>query len=393
MKKYIYILLFISTILLSGKLPVSGQKLSPVAEVSIISCSPGEDLYSVFGHSAIRIYDPMSNIDYVYNYGTFDFGAPNFYLKFARGKLDYMLSVEYFKDFKNSYIEENRTVWEQTLELTHTEKQKLYELLETNAKPENKFYKYDFFFDNCATRIRDILQKTLNNKIIYPDLKGTKELSFRELIEPYMENQKWGDFGIDVLMGLLSDKTTRSEQYMFLPDELKKGFETAKIKNSDRKLLKSINTVYESKTSSSVSTEFLTPNKVFWGLFFLVAILSLLIWKRNPKRCWFDFFFFLIFGLLGILFLLMWFATDHKVTPWNLNILWALPSHAVIAFFLLKKNKPYFLSFYFLGTCLLSIVLLLAYKALPQELNISTIPIILTLALRSFIIFWKENRD
>lgn len=393
MKIYIYILIILSGLLFSENIQAAGEKLSPVADVSIITCSPGEDLYSVFGHSAIRISDPMNNIDYVYNYGTFDFGTPNFYLKFARGKLDYMLSVEYFKDFIASYIEEKRSVWEQTLDLTHSEKQKLFDLLETNAKPENKYYKYDFFYDNCATRIRDIFQKALNNKIVFPDLKGTKKLSFRELIDPYMEYQKWSDFGIDVLMGLPSDKTTRSEQYMFLPDELKNGFETAKIKNSERKLVKSTTTIYDAKRSIVGTAVTFTPNIVFWSLFIIVALFSLLLWRKNPKRYWFDFFHFFIYGLLGILFLLMWIATDHKVTPWNLNILWALPSHVILAFFLLKKNKPYFLSFYFLGTSLLTLVLILSYKALPQGLNMSTIPIMLTISLRSFIIFWKENRD
>lgn len=386
------ILLFFLSVLITD-VHGMGEKLSPVAEISIITCSPGEELYSVFAHSAIRVSDPMNNIDYIYNYGTFDFGAPDFYLNFARGRLDYMLSVEHFKNFKQGYIDEGRSVSEQVLDITHPEKQQLFSMLEVNAKPENRFYRYDFFYDNCATRIRDILQKALHNNIRFPDLKGKNRFSFRELIIPYMVYQKWSDLGINLLLGLPADKEVQSLQYMFLPDQLQKAVQDAVLKHSGKPLVKAVNIIHEIKGPVADTTATVTPNTAFWGLFVIVAIVSLLLWKKNPVRYWFDFPLFLIFGLLGLLVLLMWVFTDHKATVWNLNILWALPSHLVFAFFLLKKNKPRFLNFYFLGTSLLSVILLLSYKALPQGLNISTIPLMLIIMTRSFIIFWKENRD
>ncbi|MBI5218153.1 MAG: DUF4105 domain-containing protein [Bacteroidia bacterium] len=391
MRKIFSFILILTTCI--NLIHAAGEKLSPLAEVSIITCSPGEELYSVFGHSAVRVVDPINNIDYIYNYGTFDFDTPNFYLKFARGKLDYMLSVELFKNFKENYISENRSVWEQVLDLSSSEKQRVFDLLEENARPENKYYKYDFFYDNCSTRIRDILQKALNNSIVFPDLKGKNKNSFRDLIEPYLKHHIWSDFGIDLALGLPTDKIAASAQYMFLPYELKKGFDDAKIKNPEKKLVKITNTIYETKVQNVDTTMTVTPNMVFWSLFFVVAIISALIWKRNPKRYWFDFLIFLIFGLLGIFLLLLWFATDHKATAWNFNLLWALPFHAVMAFLLLKKNKPNFLNYYFLVTSLLTLLLLISYKALPQWLNISTIPILLILCFRAFVIFWKENRD
>lgn len=393
MKKIVFTLWILTCITTFNRVFGIGEKLSPMAEVSILTCSPGEELYSVFGHSAIRVSDPMNNIDYVYNYGTFDFGTPNFYIKFARGKLDYMLSVELFKDFRQEYIEEKRSIWEQVLDISHQEKQQLFLLLETNATQENRFYRYDFFFENCATRIRDIVQKALNNKIKFADLKEKKKLSFRDLIVPYMIYQKWSDFGINVLLGLPTDREMRSDQYMFMPDQLQKGFQKAKYRNSNKSLVKANNIIYDAKTPIADTTAPVTPNMVFWGLFAITVIGSILLWKKNPVRYWIDFSLFSIFGLLGVLILLMWVATDHKATAWNMNILWALPSHLFFAFILLKKNKPRFMNFYFLGISLLMLILVLSYKALPQWLNISTIPIMLTISVRSFIIFWKENRD
>lgn len=377
--------------ILLAKPAYSANKLTPMSEISIITCSPGYELYSVFGHSAIRVSDPGAGIDFVYNYGTFDFGDPDFYMKFTRGKLDYMLSVEPFPLFREAYIYENRSVWEQVLDLTQKEKQTVFDMLQENAKPENKYYKYDFFYDNCSSRIRDIIRKALNNGITFPNLKREENYSFRNLIDEYLGDFRWSDFGIDMSLGLPTDKVASSEQYMFLPYELKKGFDSTVFKGTTRPLVKKLNVIFEAKKTEAAKSLF-QPVNVFWGIFILMAIVSAMIWKRKPNRYWIDFTIFLIFGLLGVFLLLLWLATDHKATAWNMNILWALPTHIVMAFLLLKKTKPFFVDMYFLCNGLLMLLILLAFVPLPQQLNISVIPIILLLGMRSFIIFFKEKR-
>jgi hypothetical protein len=132
------------------------QQLSDQAVISLITADPGEELYSLFGHSAIRVKDTVNNQDLVFNYGTFNFNTPNFYMKFTRGKLLYMLSIQQFDRFKRSYEYEKRDLKEQILNLTQDQKQAIFQFLLWNYQPENRYYKYDFFFDNCATRIRDV---------------------------------------------------------------------------------------------------------------------------------------------------------------------------------------------------------------------------------------------
>src|SRR5690606_22569898 len=156
--KFLFFLLFMPLLVLGQSV-----KLSPRAEISIITCGPGEELYSSFGHSAFRVKDPALKLDFAYNYGTFDFNKPNFYIKFAQGKLLYELSVSYFEDFVYNYKIEGRWVKEQVLNLSQDEKNQLFNFLNINAQPENKEYLYDFFFDNCSTKIRDVLEEVLNN--------------------------------------------------------------------------------------------------------------------------------------------------------------------------------------------------------------------------------------
>lgn len=161
MKKLLFIFLLVTN------LTVFGQKLelSPEANISIITCGPGDQVYSHFGHSAIRVKDSSLGIDVVYNYGTFDFTTPNFTLKFARGKLNYTLARQNFRYFLLSYQEEKRWVKEQVLNIDLDEKQKLFSFLETNYLPQNRDYKYDFFYNNCATKIWDVLKTSYGKNL------------------------------------------------------------------------------------------------------------------------------------------------------------------------------------------------------------------------------------
>ncbi len=208
MKFFIFFLFFLP-------LKIFAQNDSCHLRISLLTCSPGEELYSTFGHSAIRITDSVSHTDIVYNYGTFNFDEPGFYTKFIRGKLSFYLSTDDFNSFLYSYQQENRGVIEQVLNLTCTEKYNMLMLLQANLMGQNKFYKYDFTFDNCTTRLRDLLEKTSDSPVHFGKILETKS-SFRDLIHKYLDynDKQWSKLGIDILLGSsigCKDETKRSD--------------------------------------------------------------------------------------------------------------------------------------------------------------------------------------
>ena len=171
-------------------------KLSPNARISVLTCGPGSDLYSKFGHSAFRIQDASQDMDLVYNYGTFNFNAPNFYYNFAIGRPIFSLSVSKFPDFLYSYQLENRWVKEQLLALDNGDKNALYLFLRENSLPENRDYKYDYLHDNCSTKIPEVLQKVLGQQLVFRDGEQYTDTSFRDLIRANLKSNSWSSFGI-----------------------------------------------------------------------------------------------------------------------------------------------------------------------------------------------------
>jgi hypothetical protein len=201
-------------------------------QISLLTCAPGEELYSTFGHTALRIQDSARGTDYIYNYGTFEFG-PDFYTKFIRGKLLYFLSVENFTDFVYEYQMQSRSIQEQILQLSCTEKQRLYSSLQTNALEQNRYYKYDFLFDNCTTRAGDIVVKNVDSSIVFKNILPGNGPSFRNLIHIYLNagHEYWSKLGIDIFLGVKLDRKVTNREAMFLPDYLLKGFDNADLGN------------------------------------------------------------------------------------------------------------------------------------------------------------------
>jgi hypothetical protein len=359
------------------------QKLSSQATISVITCGPYQKaVYFAFGHSAFRVYDPESAIDYAFNYGVFDFDKPNFLLNFARGHNYYMLGVHDYQLFKNSYIEDNRYIHEQVLDLTNEQKQKVFDFLLWNVQPENRSYAYDYFYDNCATKIRDVIQKNLGEDVVFDGSYITTDYSIRQLTDIYLKQQPWGDLGIDVCLGLPMDKIASPYEYMFLPDYVESGFDHASIKKDSitTALVLGKKIVYESH-EEEVKTSLTHPLYVFGALALIAIALSILDLKRQKLSNWFDVILFGTTGLIGVLLLLLWFFTDHKAAANNFNILWALPTHliALAAF----HKKPVWLKTYFLIVVVVEGLLLLFWKVLPQQLNISLIPVVIALLVRA----------
>lgn len=365
-----------------------GTVLTPEAKISLLTCGPGSELYSTFGHSAIRIKDPAYG-DIVFNYGTFSFDQPNFYLRFARGRLLYRLSVESFRNFEEFYTYENRSITEQELNLTPEQKQKLYDLLAENYLPENREYKYHFFYDNCSTRIRDIIEKALNNEVsyLYPDTAGKK--SFRQMTDEYLipGKQQWGDFGIDLCLGLPTDYIATPYQEMFLPDYLMYHFDQALVGEEMKPLVTRKEVILDTRTVFTAPV--ISPAMVTWTLFVLVMIFTVM--KRSAIGFGtFDYLLFGLSGLLGLLFLLLWVATDHTDTKYNFNLLWALPTH--LALMPLYARKPIFRKRYFGITALIGLILLVMWPVLPQDMHEACIPLVLLLSLRSYYLYRAKNQ-
>lgn len=338
--------LTIITLLLAINFSLAQQfQLSPQAEVSVLTVDQGKNLSDAFGHSAFRIKDRSRNLDIVYGFGNYDFEAPNFILKFARGKLNYLVSKKKFNEFFDMYRFYDRTIEEQKLDLNQQQKQSLYNFLVNNYKPENRKYLYDFFYDNCATRIRDVANTATNQSIIYSDLENKNNTTFRDLIHEHVGHNTWGSFGIDIALGSLVDRVATKEEQMFLPIYIYKHFENAKL--NAKPLVKGVNTIYKSRDSNGYSTNFIfSPIVITTFIAFLILFFTYKNHKENTRSKWLDVSIFAVTGIAGVLLLLLWFGTDHTATGYNYNLLWAFPLNIfVIGQLFAKQIKNWFRSY------------------------------------------------
>jgi len=388
MRKLIYILIFFISFS-----HLNAQILSPKAKVSVITCGPGSELFTAFGHSAFRVTDPFLGLDKIYNYGTFNFNAPNFYLNFAKGKLTYQLSTTSFNRFLRVYQYENRWVKSQELNLSDTEVQKVFNFLENNAKPENKDYQYDFFYDNCSTKIEDVINSVIKNKIQFSNSHILSSKTHRDLISDYTTDFKWGKFGIDLALGSVIDNKASKDDYKFLPDYIYKAFDNATIETENKtySLVKNRVTILDS--TRTFNSSFLSqPLFAISIIAFLILYVSYRNFKQNKRSKWLDFTLYFSTGLIGIVVLLLWFATSHTATYRNFNFLWAFAPNLIVAFYLLKSKIPSWILRYNLVLLSLFGIMMLLWVFKLQIFNIALLPLILAIALRYlFIIYRKIN--
>ncbi len=378
------VLLMLSATLALGQ----ALHLSENAQISIITCGPYQgELYSAFGHSAIRVYDPALRIDRAYNYGVFDFDQPNFYLNFARGHSYYKLGVYPYPWFRDIYISYNRFLHEQVLNLTPVQKQKVFDFLEWNALPENSSYLYDYFYDNCATRVRDVFMNVLKEEVAFDSTFITTQYTIRELTDLYLQEQPWGDLGIDICLGLPMDKTASPFEYMFLPDYIEYSFDHALVKNDSATmpLVKEKISVYESVPQEPFPA---LPHPLwFFGCFFaVVAAFTYRDWKQKKLTRWLDVTLLLVTGSIGLLLLLLWVATSHQAAAQNFNLLWALPTHLLAVPLYISNHK--WAGAYFQATFVITALLLLCWLLLPQQLHLFLIPVAAAFLLRWWVISW-----
>lgn len=363
--------------------------LSDEADISIITCGPDpNELYSAFGHSAVRVTDPVNRIDYAFNYGVFDFDQPNFYLNFARGRNYYMLAVYQYQDFEWAYKRDGRFIHEQVLQLTPAQKAKVFNFLMWNAQPENRTYRYDYYHDNCATRIRDILVDQLGDDLIVDSTFFEPVHSFRQKTGEYLDPIPWGDLGIDICLGLPIDRTMYANEYMFLPDYIEAFVDNMKIKADSGW----VDLVKEKRINNEATVEAwdspIHPWVAFSFLLVIIVVISMYDWKQKKLSRWFDVIVFTAAGLIGLLLFVLWLFTDHHDAARNFNLLWAFPLHFFAGLLLLRNRTHRLLRSYFLLCTVILSITIVFWWALPQQLNVYLIPIAMGLTIRCFI-NWK----
>ncbi len=376
--KNIFLRFLLTSLIISLQISKAAAQDSSHIRISLLTCTPGTELYSTFGHSALRVIDSNKVSDHVYNFGTFNFDDPGFYLKFVRGQLRYYVNVEEFQDFKFGYITENRGITEQLLNLTPAEKTTILRALVENIKEENKFYMYDFFFDNCTTRLRDIIVKYHQPKPLLPAVMPT-EYTFRNAIHQYLDgnNMLWSKFGIDILLGAPTDAVMTIPQQQFLPENLMKALDSTK----NISIISSTKNLYI-LGESNYKKSFFTPLVLFASI--LISFILASLFKNNASQNILqvmDAFLFFTVGLLGVLLIFMWLGTDHIMTKNNYNLLWAWPIHIFYAFFINKNNK--IVKAYSLLISIFLMLLLCSWFFLAQKMNNALLPLIVLMIWRA----------
>ena len=357
---------------------------------SIITIGPYQnELYSAFGHSGVRYQNFEQGLDIFYNYGIFDFNQPNFYSNYVKGKLTYMVGKNQYSFSERYYSTQKRYIKEQFLNLSSEEKFFLLDYLENNVKKENRFYPYNYIFNNCSTKIRDVLELAVGEKLKFND--APVNLSYRVLIDRYLDNYGWADIGIDICLGTKIDDKSSNYNAMFLPEYLFSSLENATV--GDKKL------VFETRINNLdrdqiISRGILSP-KIVFSIFLIISLyFSFKQIKYNNKFIYFDSLLFFLSGMVGILILFLWFFTDHISTN-NLNILWAFPLNILAPFFIIKRTDSRFLNNYMILSSFMTFLILLMWLFYPEYFNNNIMIFVLVIFMRSLtnVIYNKRQKN
>lgn len=306
-----------------------------------MSCGPSDLIHAIYGHTAVRVHDPARQLDIIFNYGVFSFREPNFVYRFAKGNANYMLAPERFSSFYEGYIANGRSIREQVLNLTQAEKQQTVDFLVENAKPENREYRYNFFHDNCATRVRDLVENQAQGEVKFP-MKGV-ELTFRQHVAAFQKILPWTNFGIMLVLGSPSDNVASAYNEMFLPDYLFAHFaESSIVSNGEsRPLVKETKIIFEAETVSASWLQIHSPELILFVLFCLVAWLSFIQLKSGRIRYGIDYILLLINGVAGLVLLWFFLVSEHPAMKSNYNQLWCIALNFPFLFlWMVKKWRP-----------------------------------------------------
>lgn len=303
-------------------------------QISLLTCSPGKEVWAQYGHTAIRYYDKESGEDLAINYGIFSLDQTYFIPRFVLGMTDYRMGVQPMDMFLAQYSYEGRGVVEQVLNLSAEDKEVIYKALQENMKPENVVYRYNYFFDNCTTRARDMLVNHLHGKVVYPPAE--EDATFRSMIHKWNNKYEWSQFGEDLLLGVNADrKTTKSEQ-QFLPENLRTDFDKARY--NGKPLVKGTNVLLDAETEVAEPAFPLSPLSVAL-IFAVISLVMMLFSYRRQQVYWaWDLALMLTSGLMGIIFFVMIFS-QHPCVSLNFILLFFNPLPLFFLYSTIKKKK------------------------------------------------------
>lgn len=354
---------------------IAASPFPPVGDSSTISLlteSPATDFYTAWGHSAIRVHNTADNSDMVFNFGTFDFNAPYFYLKFLKGTLLYTESVYPYDVYLADAYQDPHRIMEQQLDITPAQKQAISDELYRLYLPENRLYKYEWSGVNCSTKLRDILKLALGNDFPYSTRVSRDATSFRAHEAPYLENDLWLRFGTNIVLGKPADRLISPYEEAFLPDGLFGLVKTAR-KTNGKPLVKLEHAIMNNKSGEEAQT-FVSPMLVFWFAFMFIAGFS---FSPIAGKI-IDFVVFPLCGLTGILLAYLWFGSVHAETRQNWNILWAFPLHLLYPFF--KGQLKTLYSWLIVG---LTIFMVSFWAFIPQTMEPAILAILLIQNIRA----------
>nr|WP_325289018.1 DUF4105 domain-containing protein [uncultured Bacteroides sp.] len=357
---------------------------------SLLTCGPGTDIYALFGHTALRYENRMRGIDAVFNYGLFSFDTPNFVLRFTLGETYYQLGATNYKHFLSEYQMTNRDVWQQTLNLSSEEKQRLIALLEENYRPENRVYLYNFFYDNCSTRPRDLVERVVEGRLHYAnDMKTTDtDRSFRDIVHECCQGHPWSQLGIDLCLGSEADCSISRHQMMFAPLYLKDFFATATLADSTGTHTTPLVSDTEQVVSASDKNEedsFPIPGPLTCALL-LLAVISATTWYglHKGKSLWgIDLTLFLMAGLGGCILAFLSFFSQHPAVGSNYMLFVLHPLHLFCLPCMLRKVIRKQKSYYMMVNLAVLTLFIVLWAIIPQKINLAVLPLALCLLVRS----------
>jgi hypothetical protein len=352
--------------------------------VSLLTCSPGSEIYALFGHTAIRYEDKAKGADWVFNYGMFSFQTPNFVMRFVKGETDYQLGVVPYAYFEAEYNERGSYVEQQVLNLTPMEKAKLFQLLDENYRPENRTYRYNYFYDNCTTRARDKIEESIQGQVVYPESEGTH--SFRDIVHQYTAGHEWSEFGIDLCLGSEADKPIDARLQMFAPFYLLRAADGAMIKETDgveRPLVQEKQKIVNPPVPVPEKEFPLTPMQSALILLAITVLIGLL--EIYYKKCFWgmDILLFGAQGIAGCIIAFLFFFSVHPTVGSNYLLILFNPIPLIYLPVMVYKTIKGRKDLYHWANILVLTLFIAFWSVIPQKINLVVLPLALSLLIRS----------
>lgn len=319
--------------------PADSQALT----VWLMTMGPGDAVWERFGHNAIRIRDARTGDDRVYNWGMFSLDQSGFILQFLRGRMRYWMASEDAALTVEAYRQRNRSVTIQELDLTGAQKLALYAFVQRNELPENRFYDYDYFRDNCSTRVRDALDAALGGVLASRFKDKPTDLTYRDHARRLMQPDIWTYTGIDIGLGRPTDRRITAWEEMFIPMSVQRLVREVTVKNvmgADAPL------VVNERVLVEASRPPIPDRPASWTLWYLLAglliaavILVCVLTRAAPVAFVIAFIWCVAAGLIGTLLFLLWTATAHVAAYQNANLLSLNPLWLVLAGMFVARSR------------------------------------------------------